>query len=343
MDENKGEILIYQSEDGLTNVEVTVQDETVWLSQQQMAELFQTSRTNVVEHIKHIFAEGELDEVSTCRNFRQVRQEGTRQVTREIPYYNLDMIISLGYRIKSLIATRFRKWATERLKEYMIKGFTMDDERLKGNGGGNYWKELLDRIRDIRSSEKVLYRQVLDLYATSVDYDPHSEESIRFFKIVQNKLHFAAHGHTAAEIVFERADAQKPFMGLTSFSGELPALKDIGIAKNYLNEDELKILNNLVSGYFDLAEINAIEHRSMYMNDYVEQLDAVLSSGNRKILSHGGKVSHSQAVQKAREEYQKYQVAAISPVEDAYLKTVRMAAKAAKQAGRKSKTNRDGR
>ena len=261
VDENKGEVLIYQSEDGLTNVEVTVRDETVWLSQQQMAELFQTSRTNVVEHIKHIFAEGELDEVSTCRNFRQVRQEGTRQVTREIPYYNLDMIISLGYRIKSLIATRFRKWATERLKEYMIKGFAMDDERLKGNGGGNYWKELLDRIRDIRSSEKVLYRQVLDLYATSVDYDPHSEESIRFFKIVQNKLHFAAHGHTAAEIVFERADAQKPFMGLTSFSGELPALKDIGIAKNYLKEDELKILNNLVSGYFDLAEINAIEHR----------------------------------------------------------------------------------
>ena len=272
MDENKGEVLIYQSEDGLTNVEVTVRDETVWLSQQQMSELFQTSRTNVVEHIKHIFAEGELDEFSTCRNFRQVRQEGTRQVTREIPYYNLDMIISLGYRIKSLIATRFRKWATERLKEYMLKGFTIDDKRLKGNGGGNYWKELLDRIRDIRSSEKVLYRQVLDLYATSVDYDPHSEESIRFFKIVQNKLHFAVHGHTAAEIVFERADAQKPFMGLTSFSGELPALKDIGIAKNYLKEDELKILNNLVSGYFDLAEINAIEHRPMYMNDYVEFL-----------------------------------------------------------------------
>ena len=337
MDENKGEILIYQSEDGLTNVEVTVQDETVWLSQQQMAELFQTSRTNVVEHIKHIFAEGELDEVSTCRNFRQVRQEGTRQVTREIPYYNLDMIISLGYRIKSLIATRFRKWATERLKEYMIKGFTMDDERLKGNGGGNYWKELLDRIRDIRSSEKVLYRQVLDLYATSVDYDPHSEESIRFFKIVQNKLHFAAHGHTAAEIVFERADAQKPFMGLTSFSGELPALKDIGIAKNYLKEDELKILNNLVSGYFDLAEINAIEHCPMYMNDYVEQLDSVLWSGNRKVLSDGGRVSHAQAMKKAKEEYQKYQATTISPVEDAYLKTVKMAAKAAKQAGRKNK------
>lgn len=196
--ENFGEILIYQSDDGLTNVEVKVQDDTVWLTQQQMADLFQTSRTNVVEHIKHIYEEKELDEASTCRNFRQVRKEGNREVNRELPFYNLDMIISLGYRIKSIIATNFRRWATERLKEYMIKGFTIDDERLKGNGGGNYWKELLDRIRDIRSSEKVLYRQVLDLYATSVDYNPHSEESIQFFKIVQNKLHYAAHGHTAS-------------------------------------------------------------------------------------------------------------------------------------------------
>jgi hypothetical protein len=214
--DNHGEIIIYQTKDGLTNIEVKIQDETVWLTQQQMADLFQTSRTNVVEHIKHIYDEGELDENSTCRKFRQVRKEGNREVSREMPFYNLDMIISLGYRVKSIIATNFRRWATERLKEYMIKGFTMDDERLKGNGGGNYWKELLDRIRDIRSSEKVLYRQVLDLYATSVDYDPHSEESIRFFKIVQNKLHFAAHGHTAAEVIYERADAEKPFMGLTS-------------------------------------------------------------------------------------------------------------------------------
>jgi len=333
--ENKGEIIIYQNEDGLTNIEVKVENDTVWLSQQQMADLYQTSRTNVVEHIKHIYEENELDEESTCRNFRQVRIEGVREVARNIPFYNLDMIISLGYRVRSSIATRFRRWATERLKEYLIKGFTMDDERLKGTGGGFYWKELLDRIRDIRSSEKVLYRQVLDLYATSVDYNPRSNESIIFFKIVQNKLHFAAHGHTAAEVIFERADAEKPFMGLTSFSGELPALKDIGIAKNYLSEAELKVLNNLVSGYFDLAEINAIEHKPMYMNDYVEQLDAVLTSGNRKLLTGGGRVSHDQAMEKAKEEYRKYQDIMISPVEQAYMDTIKDAGKNAKMGTRK--------
>ena len=295
----------------------------MWLTQQQMSELFQTSRTNVVEHIKHIYEEGELDGISTCRNFRQVRKEGNREVTRQIPHYNLDMIISLGYRIKSVIATRFRQWATKRLKEYMIKGFTIDDERLKGNGGGNYWKELLDRIRDIRSSEKVLYRQVLDLYATSVDYNPHSEESVRFFKIVQNKLHYAAHGHTAAEVIYQRADAEKPFMGLTSFSDELPALKDIGIAKNYLEENELKVLNNLVSGYFDLAEINAIEHKPMYMDDYVKQLDSVLSSGNRKLLTGSGSVSHKQVLEKAKSEYRKYQEITLTPVEKAYLESIK--------------------
>ena len=329
--ENYGEILIYQSDDGLTNVEVKIQDETVWLTQQQMAELFQTSRTNVVEHIKHIYDEGELDEISTCRKFRQVRKEGKREVTREIPFYNLDMIISLGYRVKSIIATNFRRWAKERLKEYMIKGFTMDDERLKGNGGGSYWKELLDRIRDIRSSEKVLYRQVLDLYATSVDYDPHSEESIKFFKIVQNKLHYAAHGHTASEVIYHRADAEKPFMGLTSFSGELPALKDIGVAKNYLQENELKVLNNLVSGYFDLAEINAIEHKPMYMDDYVKQLDTVLSSGNRKLLVGSGTVSHKQAMDKAKSEYRKYQEITLTPVEQAYLESIKKISKDAKK------------
>lgn len=328
---NHGEILIYQSDDGLINVEVKIEDETVWLTQQQMAELFQTSRTNVVEHIKHIYDEGELEEISTCRNFRQVRKEGKREVTREIPFYNLDMIISLGYRVKSVIATNFRRWATERLKEYMIKGFTIDDERLKGNGGGNYWKELLDRIRDIRSSEKVLYRQVLDLYATSVDYNPHSEESIEFFKIVQNKLHYAAHGHTAAEVIYNRADAEKPFMGLTSFSGELPALKDIGIAKNYLQEDELKVLNNLVSGYFDLAEINAIEHKPMYMEDYVKQLDMVLSSGNRKLLVGAGSISHKQAMDKAKSEYRKYQEITLTPVEQAYLESIKKVAQNVKK------------
>ena len=333
--ENKGEIIIYQAEDGLTRIEVRIEEETVWLSQQQMAELFQTSRTNVVEHIKHIYDEKELDEQSTCRKFRQVRQEGTREVARNIPFYSLDMIISLGYRVKSSIATQFRRWATERLKEYMIKGFTMDDERLKGNGGGNYWKELLDRIRDIRSSEKVLYRQVLDLYATSVDYDPHSDESIKFFKIVQNKLHFAAHGHTAAEVIYERANADKPFMGLTSFLGELPSLKDIGIAKNYLNENELKVLNNLVSGYFDLAEINAIEHKPMYMEDYVRQLDSVLSSGNRKLLKGSGKVSHDQDMKKAKEEYRKYQEVTISPIEQAYMDTILNADKKAQKGTRK--------
>ena len=326
-----GEILIYQTDDGQTNIEVKIEDDTVWLTQQQMSELFQTSRTNVVEHIKHIYEEGELDEISTCRNFRQVRKEGNREVTRQIPHYNLDMIISLGYRIKSVIATRFRQWATKRLKEYMIKGFTIDDERLKGNGGGNYWKELLDRIRDIRSSEKVLYRQVLDLYATSVDYNPHSEESVRFFKIVQNKLHYAAHGHTAAEVIYQRADAEKPFMGLTSFAGELPALKDIGIAKNYLEESELKVLNNLVSGYFDMAEINAIEHKPMYMDDYVKQLDSVLSSGNRKLLTGSGSVSHKQALDKAKSEYRKYQEITLTPVEKAYLESIKEVSKEVKR------------
>ena len=324
--ENTGDIIIYQTEDGLTKINVKLDNDTVWLNQQQMAELYQSSRTNIVEHIKHIYEEGELSEEATCRKFRQVRVEGNREVNRELPFYNLDMIISLGYRIKSAIATRFRIWATQRLKEYMIKGFTMDDERLKGNGGGNYWKELLDRIRDM-----------LDLYATSVDYNPKSDESIQFFKVVQNKLHFAAHGHTAAEVIFERADADKPFMGLTTFSGELPALKDIGIAKNYLNENELKILNNLVSGYFDLAEISALEHKPMYMSDYILQLDSILTSGKRPLLEGAGSVSHAQALEKATAEYRKYQSNTLSPVEEAYLETVKETAKLVKKNTRMNK------
>lgn len=290
MDESNGDIIIYQTEDGLTKINVKIENETVWLSQQQMAELFSTSRTNIIEHINNIYEEEELNKNSTCQNFRQVRKEGNRNVTREIPFYNLDMIISLGYRVKSKVATNFRKWATERLKEYMIKGFTMDDERLKGNGGGNYWKELLARIKDIRSSEKVLYRQVLDLYATAVDYDPKDEKSIQFFKIVQNKLHYATHGHTASEVIYERADADKPFMGLTTFKGDIPVLSDIVIAKNYLSEEELKVLNNLVSGYFDFAEIQAIRHNPMHMEDYIKHLDMILSSTGEKLLTGAGKI-----------------------------------------------------
>lgn len=330
-DENQGDIVIYQTEDGDTKIDVRFVDETVWLTQQQMAELFQSSRTNIVEHIQHIYEEGELDEVSTCRKFRQVRTEGNRQVTREIPYYNLDMIISLGYRVKSMIATNFRRWATERLKEYMVKGFTMDDERLKNLGGGNYWKELLDRIRDIRSSEKVMYRQVLDLYATSVDYDPKSSESVAFFKMVQNKLHFAAHGHTAAEVIYERANADKPFMGLTAFSGDFPTAKDIGIAKNYLSEEELRILNGIVSGYFDFAEVQAMRHRPMHMSDYVEHLDRILSSTGEQVLIGAGKVSHKQAMDKANREYQHFLVQNLSPVEEAYLQTIKEVERTAKK------------
>lgn len=318
-----GNIIIYQSEDGQTHIEVRMEDETVWLSQQQMAELFQTSRTNVVEHIKHIYEDGELQEEATCRKFRQVQTEGTRQVSREIPFYNLDMIISLGYRVRSVIATHFRQWATQRLKEYIIKGFTMDDERLKQLGGGNYWKELLDRIRDIRSSERVLYRQVLDLYATAVDYDPRSSMSVTFFKIVQNKLHYAAHGHTAAEVLYDRADSTKPFMGMTTFKGEWPTLQDAKVAKNYLTQDELKILNNLVSGYFDFAEIQAMRHQPMYMADYIQQLDTILASTGQELLSGSGAVSHDDAMIKVKAEYDQWREDTLSPIEQAYFDTIK--------------------
>ena len=325
--DNNGGIIIYQTDDGSTHIDVKMEDETVWLTQAQLVQLYQTSKSNVSEHIKHIFEEGELEENAVVRKFRTTAADGKNYNTT---YYNLDMIISLGYRIKSSIATNFRRWATERLKEYMIKGFTMDDERLKQLGGGSYWKELLDRIRDIRSSEKVLYRQVLDLYATSVDYDPTSAESVRFFKIVQNKLHYAAHGHTAAEVIYQRADASKPFMGLKTFKGEMPVLSDVKVAKNYLDEDELKILNNLVSGYFDFAEVQAMRHNPMHMSDYIEHLDRVLSTTGEKLLEGAGTVSHKQAMEKAEQEYRKYQVETLSPVEEAYLETIREAEKLAK-------------
>ena len=328
---NDNNIVIYQSEDGKVHLDVKYNEETMWLTQQQLCELYQTSKSNVSEHIKHIFEDNELSKDSTVRKFRTVQIEGSRSVERDVEHYNLDMILSLGYRVRSVTATRFRQWATVRLKEYIIKGFTMDDERLKQLGGGNYWKELLDRIRDIRSSEKVMYRQVLDLYATAVDYDPRSELSIEFFKIVQNKLHFAAHGHTAAEVIYERADAEQPFMGLTTFKGEHPTLADVKIAKNYLKEDELKILNNLVSGYFDFAEIQAMKHRPMYMSDYIQNLDNILSSTGEPLLVGAGKVSHTAAISKAEKEYRKYEQRTLSPVEEAYLDTIKQINKEAKK------------
>ena len=319
----QGELLLYQDEKGSTQIEVRLENENVWLTQAQLVTLYQSSKANVSEHIKHIFEEGELEEMATVRKFRTVQKEGSREVTREVVHYNLDLIISLGYRIKSHIATKFRIWATQRLKEYIIKGFVIDDNRLKQNAGGNYWYELLNRIRDIRSSEKVLYRQVLDLYATSVDYDPRTPESIRFFKIVQNKLHYAAHGHTAAEVIYERADSDKPFMGLTVFAGDHPSLKEVVIAKNYLTEEELKVLNNLVSGYFDFAEIQAMKRKPMYMADYTKQLDNILSATGEKVLQNAGRVSHQEAIEKATTEFKKYQVKTLSAVEEDYLRTLK--------------------
>lgn len=323
-----GEILLYQRDDGTPAIEVRLEGETVWLSQQQLADLFQTSRTNIVEHIGNVYAEGELDQESTCRDFRQVRQEGSRQVTRAIPHYNLDVIISVGYRVKSAVATRFRVWATEHLREYLIKGFTMDDDRLKNLGGGRYWRELLERIRDIRSSEKVLYRQVLDLYATSVDYDPNAAESQHFFAIVQNKLHFAAHGHTAAEIVASRADAEHPNMGLTSFPGQRVVKADVSVAKNYLEESELRRLNTLVSAYFDAAEFRAQNHEPTYMRDWLEHLDRLIDAMGGARLEDAGKVSHQQAKAKAESEYEAYRrrtAVEASDVEEHYLDAIKSA------------------
>jgi len=320
--DKNNEIIIYQPADGVSEIRVYVQSETVWLGQSQLVELFQSSKANISEHIKHIFAEGELDRNQVVRKFRTVQKEGDREVSRDIEHYNLDLIISIGYRVKSQVATRFRQWATARLREYIVKGFTIDSDRLKNLGGGNYWKELLEEIRDIRSSEKVLYRQVLDLYATAMDYNPQASESLEFFKIVQNKLHFAAHGHAAAEVVYLRVDSDKPFVGLTHFKSSEPTQAEAMIAKNYLELSELKVLNNLVSAYFDLAEINAIEQKPMKMADYILELDGILKSTGRKLLSDAGKVSHQKATEKAALEYRKYKAKNLSEVEKSYLENI---------------------
>ena len=318
---NEKNILFYNDENGNTKVEVLLENEDVWLNTEALASLFNIDRSGIVRHINNIYKDEELDENSTCAKIAHVGNDDKQIYNTK--YYNLDMIISIGFRVNSKKAIKFRTWANKIIKEYMIKGFTMDDERLKGNGGGNYWKELLARIKDIRSSEKVMYRQVLDLYSTAIDYDPKDEKTIEFFKIVQNKLHYATHGHTASEVIYERANSEKPFMGLTTFKGDIPVLQDVVIAKNYLNEEELKILNNLVSGYFDFAEIQAIRHNPMYMKDYIKQLDMILSSTGEKMLNGSGSISHKKAIQKAKAEYRKYQVKTISPVEEEYLNTIK--------------------
>ena len=322
MDE-KNKIIIYTDDSGLTKIDVKLEDETLWLTQAQMCALYQTSRTNVVEHIKHIYEEGELQEAATCRTFRQVRQEGSRMVNREIPYYNLDMIIALGYRVRSIIATRFRQWATIRLKEYITKGFTLDDDRLKQLGGGGYWKELLERIRDIRSTEKVLYRQVLEIYATSIDYDPRASVSQKFFQKVQNKIHYAIHGHTAAELIVARADAEKDFMGLLTFKGNQPTLLEARTAKNYLNEKELRAMGQLVSGYLDFAERQAEREQAMTMNDWANYLDRILTMTGEQLLQDGGSVSHDDAMEHATSEYRKYKQRTISDAEHDYLNAIK--------------------
>ena len=317
----EGEIIIYQAEDGHTKIDVKFVDETVWLTQTQLCELYQTSKSNISEHIKHIFEEEELEERLVVRKFRTSASDGKNY---NVTYYNLDMIISLGYRIKSKIATNFRRWATERLKEYMLKGFTMDDERLKSLGGGGYFKELLERIRDIRASEKVFYRQILEIYATSVDYDPKADISVQFFKKVQNKIHYAIHGQTAAEVIYTRADAEKEFMGLTTFKGNHPTLKEAVIAKNYLDEKELRSMGQLVSGYLDFAERQAEREQIMTMKDWADYLDRILIMSGEQLLEGNGSVSHKQAVDKATNEYKKYKQKTLSDVEHDYLDSIKV-------------------
>jgi len=319
----QNEILIYEGDNGQPGIEVRLQDETVWLTQVQLAELFGTTKANISIHIKNIFEEGELTKDATIKEYLTVQIEGNRKVSRSIEHYNLNLIISIGYRVKSQVATRFRQWATARLREYLVQGFTMNDEFLKNNGGGLYWKKLLARIRDIRSSEKMLYRQVLDLYATSADYDPKSLHSIKFFKIVQNKLHYAVHKETAAEIIFNRADSDKEFMGLTVFLGDLPILEEVRIAKNYLSAQELEKLNRLVSAYFELAELRAMNQKVMHMTDHITSLDKLLSDYGEGVLIDAGKVSHKLAMKKAENEYKKFQAKTLSSVEKAYVENIK--------------------
>ena len=318
MIENK--VIIYTTNDGKTKIDVKLEEETLWLTQAQMCELYQTSKSNVSEHIKHIYEEGELDKNSVVRKFRTTAADGKEY---EVSHYNLDMIIALGYRIRSLIATRFRQWATERLKEYIVKGFTLDDERLKKLGGGSYWKELLERIRDIRATEKVLYRQILEIYATSIDYDPRAQVSQEFFKKVQNKIHYAIHGHTAAELIVERADAEKDFMGLLTFKGNHPTLIEAKTAKNYLDEKELRAMGQLVSGYLDFAERQAEREQAMTMNDWAAYLDRILTMSGEQLLQGSGSVSHEEAMEHATTEYRKYKQRTISDVERDYLFSIK--------------------
>lgn len=315
-------VIIYTTEDGAAKIELRLENGTVWLSQAEIAELFQTTKQNISKHIQAIFDDQELDETATVNQQLIVQNEGDREVSRAISFYNLDVILAVGYRVRSVRGVQFRRYASTVLKEYLEKGFALNDERLKNLGGGNYWKELLDRIRDIRSSEKVMYRQVLELYATAVDYDPKSDESLAFFKMVQNKLHFAAHGNTASEIIYFRVDSDKPFAGLTSFKGSRPTQAEAMVAKNYLSEQELKVLNNIVSAYFDFAELNAIEEREMRMADFVRELDRILSSAGRKLLENAGSISHKQAEEKARIEYQRYKAKTLEQVEKEYLKAI---------------------
>ncbi|MBS1644464.1 MAG: virulence RhuM family protein [Bacteroidetes bacterium] len=328
---NDTQIIIFKTSDEKVAVDVLFEKETAWLSLEQIALLFERDKSTISRHIKNVFEEKELSSDSTVAKFATVQTEGNRQVERDIEYYNLDVIISVGYRVKSQRGTQFRIWATQRLKEYLIKGFAIDDERLKGIGGGNYWKELLDRIRDIRSSEKALYRQVLDLYTTSRDYNSKSEETIHFFKAVQNKLHYATNQQTAAEVIYDRANADKEFMGLTTFKGDLPILNEVRIAKNYLTEDELFILNRLVAAFFDLAEIKAKEHSLMKMKDWVEELDKFSGIYGKGTLKDAGKISHQQAIEKAENEYRKYEVKTLNAVEKAYLENLKQIEKEIKK------------